>query len=153
MSLVVLHGRGLVPGDVVAEAVVSPEAINGWGAINAKTGVVIESRHPLQGVSLAGKVVVFPGAMGSSGWSGAFHIARINGAEPAAFVFNKMNTKVALGVVVSRVPAVTDLDVDPLTVIQTGDLVRVNGGTGTVEVLERAAGRSASVTNEGICVR
>ena len=121
MGSVVLHGRGLVPGKVVAEAIVSRQAINGWGAINAKTGEVIESRHELHGVSLAGKVVVFPGAKGSSGWSGVFHIARINGAQPAAFVFNKMNTKVALGVIVSRAPAVTDLDVDPLTVIETGD--------------------------------
>ena len=93
----VLHGRGLGAWQVVAEALVSTEAINGWGAINAKTGVVIEPRHELHGVSLAGKVVVFPGAKGSSGWSGVFHIARINGAQPAAFVFNKMNTKVALG--------------------------------------------------------
>ena len=65
------------------------QAINGWGAINAKTGVIIESRHALQGVSLAGKVLVFPGAKGASGWSGQFHIARINQAQPAAFVFNK----------------------------------------------------------------
>jgi len=128
---------------------VSTQAINGWGAINPKTGVVIESRHELHGVSLKDKVVVFPRAKGSSGWSGQFHIARINRANPAAFVFNEMNTKVALGVVVTRVPAVTELDVDPLTVIRTGDLLRVNGSTGTVEVLERAGERSASAADEG----
>ncbi len=145
-----LHGRGLVPGEAVAEAVVSSQAINGWGAINPKTGAVIESRHELHGVSLAGKVVVFPGAKGSSGWSGVFHIARINGVQPAAFVFNKMNTKVALGVIVSRVPAVTDLDGDPLAAIKTGDLVRVDGTTGTVEVLERAGQTERSETTEGV---
>lgn len=150
MSTAVLRGRGLSPGAVVAEAVVSTQAINGWGAINAKTGVVIESRHALQGVSLAGKVLVFPGAKGASGWSGQFHIARINQAQPAAFVFKTMNTKIALGVVVTRIPAVTDLDADPLTAIQTGDLVRVNGDTGTVEVLERAADRTFTSTTEGV---
>jgi predicted aconitase with swiveling domain len=150
MSELTLHGRGLVPGQVVAEAVVSHQAINGWGAINAKTGVIIESRHELQGVSLAGKVVVFPGAKGASGWSGQFHIARVNGAQPAAFIFNKMNTKVALGMVVTRVPAVTDLDADPLSTIQTGDLLRVDGAAGTVEILERAADRVDPATIEGV---
>ena len=61
-----------------------------------------------------------------------------------------MNTKVALGTVVTRIPAVTDLDADPLTAIQTGDLVRVDGAAGTVEILERAADRIDSTTTEGV---
>jgi len=46
---------------------------------------------------------------------------------------------VALGAVVMRVPAVTDLDRDPLEVIETGDWVTVNGDAGTVEVRKREA--------------
>ena len=53
--------------------------------------------------------------------------------------------------VVTRIPAVTDLDADPLTAIQTGDLVRVDGDAGTVEILERAADRTfTSTTTEGV---
>jgi hypothetical protein len=54
-------------------------------------------------------------------------------------VFNETNTKVALGAVVMRVPAVTDLDRDPLDVIETGDWVIVNGDAGTVEVRKRGS--------------
>jgi predicted aconitase with swiveling domain len=45
-----------------------------------------------------------------------------------------MTTKVALGAVVMRVPSVTDLDRDPLDVIETGDWVIVDGDRGIVEV-------------------
>lgn len=132
----VLRGRGLMPGIAEGEALVARKPIAGWGGIDPLTGVVIESRSDLRGESVTGKVLVFPGAKGSSGLSGMFHIARLVGQVPAAMVFNKMNTKIALGVVISRVPAVTDLDADPLDIIRTGDRVRVDGDAGTVEILE-----------------
>jgi predicted aconitase with swiveling domain len=45
-----------------------------------------------------------------------------------------MTTKVALGAVVMRVPSVTDLDENPLDVIQTGDWVIVDADRGVVEI-------------------
>jgi hypothetical protein len=36
-----------------------------------------------------------------------------------------------------RIPAVTELDQDPLEVIRNGDWVRVDGDRGVVEVLRR----------------
>jgi predicted aconitase with swiveling domain len=135
----VLRGRGLGGGVVEAEALVTREAISGWGGVEPREGRIIESRHELVGQSFAGKVLVFPGAKGSSGWSGMFHMARLMGSAPAAMVFTTMNTKIALGVVVSHVPAVTDLDRDPFEVISTGDLIRVDGDRGEV-VITRVAG-------------
>ena len=60
------------------------------------------------------------------------------GVAPKAMVFNIMTTKVALGAVVVRAPAVTDLDRDPLSVIEDGDWVKVDGDNGIVEVTKRA---------------
>lgn len=138
VARVVLHGRGLGGGACEGEALVSQEAISGWGGVDPRTGTVIESRHELAGQSFAGKVLVFPGAKGSSGWSGMFHQARLEGAAPKAMIFNVMNTKIALGVVVTHVPCVTGLDRDPLDVIRTGDWVRVDGDRGVVEIGTRA---------------
>jgi predicted aconitase with swiveling domain len=132
MTPVVLRGRGLVGGVVEGEALVTRDAISGWGGVDPRAGRIIESRHELVGRSFAGKVLVFPTAKGSSGWSGMFHLARLLGTAPAAMVFTTMNTKIALGVVVTHVPAVTDLDGDPLELIRTGDLVRVDGDRGEV---------------------
>jgi predicted aconitase with swiveling domain len=129
-----LRGRGLGGGVAEAEALVTDEAISGWGGVEPRAGRIIESRHELVGQSFAGKVLVFRGAKGSSGWSGMFHMARLMGTAPAALVFTTMNTKIALGVVVTHVPAVTDLDQNPFDAIRTGDRVRVDGDRGEIVV-------------------
>jgi predicted aconitase with swiveling domain len=131
---IVLRGRKVVGGVAEGEALVTREAISGWGGVDPLQGKIIETRHELRGQSFKDKVLVFPGAKGSSGWSVAFHTTRLAGTAPKALVFNETNTKVALGAVVMRVPAVTDLDRDPLEVIATGDWVKVDGDSGTVEV-------------------
>jgi len=129
-----LRGRVVVPGVASARALVSPEPISGWGGVDPRTGTIVETRHPLRGQSFAGKVLVFPGAKGSSGWSAQFHTARVMGMAPAAWLFNQMCTKVALGTVVSHAPAMTDFDLDPLAWIQTGDWVEVDAVKGVVTV-------------------
>ena len=134
---IVLRGRKVVGGIAEGEALVTHQTISGWGGVNPMQGTVIETRHELRGQTFKDKVLVFPGAKGSSGWSVVFHTARLAGTAPKAMVFNEMTTKVALGAVVMRVPSVTDFDRDPLEVIETGDWVTVNGDTGTVEVRKK----------------
>lgn len=130
----ILRGRTVVPGVVDAEALVTHQPISGWGGVDPRTGTIVETRHELRGQSFAGKVLVFPGAKGSSGWSAQFHLARALGTAPAGWLFNRMCTKVALGTVVSHAPAMTDFDIDPLTVIRSGDRVRIDTAAGTVTV-------------------
>jgi predicted aconitase with swiveling domain len=131
---IVLRGRKVVGGRASGAALVTGQTISGWGGVNPMKGVVIETHHELRGQTFKDKVLVFPGAKGSSGWSVAFHLARLAGTAPKALVFNEMTTKVALGAVVMRVPAVTDLDRNPLELIATGDWVIVDGDAGTVEI-------------------
>jgi len=131
---IVIHGRKVVPGVAEGEALVTRERISGWGGVDPRTGTVVETRHELRGMSFAGKVLVFPGAKGSSGWSAQFHVARVMGTAPAAWLFNEMSTKVALGTVVSHAPAMTDFDRDPLELIRTGDWVRVDADAGVVTI-------------------
>ena len=140
---VVLKGRGLVGGVAEGEALVTREAISGWGGVEPRKGRVIESRHELVGQSFAGKVLVFRGAKGSSGWSGMFHMSRLLGSAPAAMVFTTMNTKIALGVVVTRVPALTDLDGDPFALIRTGDWLRVDADRGLLTVTPQGGSGTA----------
>jgi uncharacterized protein len=131
---ITLHGRKVVGGYAEGEALVTHDTISGWGGINPMTGTVIETRHELRGQTFKDKILVFPGAKGSSGWSAAFHVTRITGTAPKALVFNEMTTKIALGAVVMRIPSVTDLDQDPLKLIETGDWVTVDGDRGIVKI-------------------
>ena len=135
---ILIRGRKVVGGVAEGEALVTVERISGWGGVDPRTGTVVETRHELRGVSFAGKVLVFPGAKGSSGWSAQFHVARAMGTAPAAWLFNEMTTKVALGTVVSHAPAMTDFDRDPLALIRTGDWVRVDADAGLVTITPRA---------------
>lgn len=136
-TTIVLHGRCVVPGRSEGEALVTRDRISGWGGIDSRTGTIVETRHELRGVSFAGKVLVFPGAKGSSGWSAAFHLTRTMGTAPAAMLFNEMTTKIALGAVVTRAPAMTDFDRDPLALIDTGDWVAVDADRGVVEIRKK----------------
>jgi hypothetical protein len=138
-QFIVIHGRKVVGGVAEGEALVTDAQISGWGGIDPRTGTIIETRHPLRGVSFAGKVLVFPGAKGSSGWSNQFHLARLMGVAPIAMLFNETTTKVALGAVVVRAPAMTDFDRDPLEVIETGDWVKVDADRGVVEITKKEA--------------
>ena len=133
-QVITLHGRKVVPGVAEGEALVTNDRVSGWGGVDPRTGTIIETRHELRGQSFAGKVLVFPGAKGSSGWSAQFHVARLMGTAPAAWLFNQMTTKVALGTVVSHAPAMTDFDQDPLEVIRTGDWVKVDATNGVVTI-------------------
>jgi predicted aconitase with swiveling domain len=84
------------------------------------------------GQTFKDRILVFPGAKGSSGWASNFQATRLAGSAPKAMVFCKISTKIALGVVVMRVPAVTDLQTDPFELIRTGDQVCVDGDRGLV---------------------
>jgi predicted aconitase with swiveling domain len=139
---IILKGRRVVGGRAEGEALVTHQTVPRWGGVNPVQGVITETRHDLRGVPFRDKILVFRGAKGSSGWSAMYHTARLAGTAPKALIFNEMTTKVALGAVVMRVPAITDLDRDPLEVIETGDWVIVDADQGIVEVRKAAAVRA-----------
>ena len=97
-NVITLHGRKVVGGVAEGEALVTRDTISGWGGVNPMHGTIIETRHELRGVSFKDKVLVCPGAKGSSGWSAVFHTCRLAGTAPKAMIFNEMTTKIALGV-------------------------------------------------------
>ena len=132
----ILRGRVVVPGLAEGTALVTTEPISGWGGIDPAKGAIIEPRHELCGACFTGKVLVFPSAKGSSGWAGFFQATRLNGTAPLAMVITKVSAKSALGAVVTRVPTLTDLDDDPVELINTGDFVRVDANTGQLEVYQ-----------------
>lgn len=138
VALAQLRGRGIVAGVVEGEALVSHETISGFGGIDPSKGTIIEPRHELFGVCFTDKILIFPGAKGSSGWSGFFQSTRLMGTAPRAMVFNVMTTKAVLGAIVTRIPTVVECAPDPVATIETGDRVRVDGDRGVVTILRRA---------------
>lgn len=129
-----LTGRVLVAGTVEAPSLRCTAPISGWGGIDPRTGVITEIIHPQRGESFAGRVLVIPGAKGSSGWSGQFHLAKMMGTAPAAIITSKVNSKLAVGLVALAVPAILVDDLSPFPA--DGSRIAIRDG-GAIEVLSQ----------------
>lgn len=137
MMNIIIRGRKIVGGCAEGEALVTKETLSGFGGIDKATGMVIDKRHELYGKSVAGKILVLPGAKGSSSFSVFCHTIRLNGVAPRAVLYNVTTSKMALGAVVMHAPAMTDFDLDPLAMIESGDWVRIDADHGIVEVRKK----------------
>ncbi|RME82343.1 MAG: DUF126 domain-containing protein [Caldilineae bacterium] len=120
----VLHGRVIRPGRAEGEALVSPAPIGFLGGVDPDTGVVLEPGHPLQGQSIAGKVLVFPHGKGST--VGSYTILRLarSGAAPVAMINASSEAITAVGAIIADIPMVDQIDIGQ---IKSGDRVRVEG--------------------------
>lgn len=137
MEKITLHGRRVYKGNVKGEALVSHEGISTYRSINLETGEITARGHDLQGKVIKGKVLVFPFAKGSSAWGNNLHEMAHCGATPLAMLVTNGDTRSAVGAVCGKVPCMTDFDVDPTTVIETGDWVEVNADEGIVVVTKK----------------
>ena len=131
----VIRGRGALGGVAEGPAMISRQTITGWGGIDIHTGVVVEPGHPLEGRSIKDSVLILDGSKGSNGWSVFFHAAQVSGCGPAALIFPRLDSRTAVTAAVLNVPTVTDLMDDIFDLVRPGDLLRVDGGGGTIEIV------------------
>jgi predicted aconitase with swiveling domain len=124
-----LQGRIIKHGYCEGSALVSPEPLSFFGGVDATTGVVVEPGHPLQGQSIAGRVLVFPTAKGST--VGSYSLYRLKKAKlaPVGIVNAESESIVAVGAIIADIPMVDHIDI---TQIQTGDRVTLDGARVTV---------------------
>jgi len=132
-----LKGRRVVGGVAEGEAVVSPEPISFFGGVDAKTGKIIERTHPLEGMAIAGKVLVFPRGKGSTVGSYTLYALAKNEVAPAAIINVETEPIIVVGCVLAGIPLVDKLERNPLQVIKTGDFIRVLADKGLIEVSKR----------------
>jgi len=125
-----LEGRIIKAGSAEGLALVSTQAIGFLGGVDPETGVVIEAGHPLEGESIAGRVLVFPTGKGSTVGSYTLYRMARAGTAPAAILNVESEAIVAVGAIIGDIPMVDRVDISR---IRSGDRVRVAGGCITVE--------------------
>jgi predicted aconitase with swiveling domain len=125
-----MKGRMISPGKAEGEAIVSKEPIGFYGGIDAKTGIVIEKGHELEGKCVKGKILVFPQGKGSTVGSYVIYGLKKNGVAPAAIVNKETETIVATGVILAGIPCVDKIDIEK---IKTGDKLIVDADQAKVE--------------------
>ncbi len=133
--MIKLRAHSVSRGKAKGEALVTMQPISFLGSIDTKTGIVIEKGHELEGKSIKGKVLVFPGGKGSTVGSYAIYQLRKNGAAPVAMINVKAEPIVAVGAIISEIPLVDGVEKNPLAAIKTGDKVLVDAIVGSVEIL------------------
>ncbi len=127
-----MKGRMISPGKVEGEAIVSSEPIGFYGGIDAKTGIVIEKGHELEGKCVKDKILVFPYGKGSTVGSDVIYGLKMKGVAPKAIINKETETIVATGVILAGIPCVDKIDIEN---IKTGDKLRVDADNGIVEKL------------------
>jgi predicted aconitase with swiveling domain len=133
MRKIRIYGRKEFGGCVEAEALVSPKPLQGFANVNPQRGCSTERNHPLFKVPYTGKVLVYPSPRGSGGFA-AFGIGP---KKPAAFLHTVASPLSVACALAAHVPSMTDFDTDPLSVIETGDMVLVNADEGYIEITKK----------------
>ena len=126
-----LEGRKIYKGVAEAEAIVTKDAISFYGGVDPENGEIVEAGHELEGVSITGKVLVFPTGKGSTVGSYTMYRMSKNNTAPVAIVNEQIDTIIAVGCIISEIPCVDKIKINN---IQTGQNVIVDGTRGIVEV-------------------
>jgi predicted aconitase with swiveling domain len=124
-----LKGRIIYKGKAEAEALVTSMPISFYGGVDPNTGVIIVKGHELQGVSIKGKVLVFPQGKGSTVGSYTLYRLKKNGVAPAAMINKETETIVAVGAIISEIPFVDKVD---LSKFKTGSKVSIEDNSLTI---------------------
>jgi len=118
MSEQVFAVRWVVEGQAAGEVLASRTALSFWGGVDPAAGIVLDRQHDLCGRCVTGRVLVLPGARGSSSSSAVMLEMIRQGTAPAAIVSVSAEPILVSGSIIGRhlygrwVPVAT---VDPET--------------------------------------
>ena len=130
----ILTGRKIYGGKVSGEALVTTQGISFFGGVDPESGVVVEKGHALEGLSISGKILVFPTGKGSTvGSYTLYRLKKVNKA-PAAILNRECETITAVGCIIAEIPCIDQVSIDQ---IETGARLFVDGDTGTIEVPQK----------------
>ena len=128
--------KGILPGKAKGRALVLRDPISFQGEIDEEGNIVVRG-HAYVGESVAGKVLIYPEAKGSSGGCMMLRLLAKRGKKPAAIVNTRnLDPNLVEGAILADVPMLCFPQRDPYEIISTGDLVEVDGETGLLTKLD-----------------
>lgn len=97
----IVQGRAVVAGAAQGDLLVSGEALSLWGGYDARSGEIIDRRHPLSGQVASGKILALPASRGSSTTTAVLLEAVRSGSAPAALITRGVDSFFALASLVA----------------------------------------------------
>jgi phosphomecalonate degydratase small subunit len=126
---VIFRGRGIAKGQASGKLLISPEPISFLSGVDPETGVIVEKGHPLEGQSMAGRVIAFDHGKGSTVGSYVLYALSRNGHAPAAIINTDAEPIIIVGAIMGGIPMIDTIGV-PLLHLRNGAMATVNGDTG-----------------------
>lgn len=140
MNKMVIKGKSIIGGISKGKALISKNPFMFAHGVEPKSGKIIDKKLPLCGKKMKNTVFIFPHGKGSTTGSMWFlETIRCNNA-PAAIINQETEMVIATGAILGdflyhkKIPIIDRPDNDPLLLIENGDLVRVNGDKGLIEI-------------------
>jgi predicted aconitase with swiveling domain len=127
-----------VSGAAAGEALVTSEPLSFWGGYDFATGTIIDTHHPLTGVTAAGRILAVPFTKGSSTTTAVLLEAVRAGTAPAAILTTGVDTFFALASIVAGIMygksfPVVALTADDFSSLASGEFVAI-AEDGTIKV-------------------
>ncbi len=127
--------RVLSEGKARGKALLSSEPLSFLGGVDPKTGIIVDSRHPLKGKSIKDKVLIIPGGKGSTVGSYVIYQLTKNKKAPAAIICMEAEPIIATGAIIAGIPLVDKPEEDVMKVIRESMEIEVDGYAGIIKIL------------------
>lgn len=122
--------RAYAGGEAEGEALVLTAPLSFWGGLDAQTGAIVDRSHPQCGACATGRILVMPGARGSSSSSSVLAEAIRLGTGPRGVVLGAPDPILTVGAIVARslYGLACPIVVCPIEGIASGDRLRIRAG-------------------------
>ena len=135
MSRIIRGHPGIGSGIIEGEAIVAKDNFSARYDLDLKTGRFSRPAHKLFSESFADRIIVLDIAKGGVASAWMLHVLMSGPHRPKALLLNSANPIMAQGASFGAMPLVDRFETDITDVVRTGDRLRVDPASGTVEVL------------------
>ncbi|MFH1432641.1 MAG: DUF126 domain-containing protein [archaeon] len=127
-----IKARTISTGIATGVVLISHDPISFFGGVDPGTGIIVEKGHALEGISISGKILLFPKGKGSTVGSYTLYRLKKNNKAPLAIINKECEAIVAVGAIISEIPAIDKLEKDPYEILKDGMIVTVDAKKGVL---------------------
>lgn len=135
MDSKIIKCRKISKGIAKGEVIITRESLSFLGGVDPDEGIVVDAKHELHGIKIAGKVLVMPSGKGSTVGSYVIYQMAKNKTAPVAIVAVEAEPIIATGAIMAGIPMVDQPEDDILNLLRDGDLVEINADSGILKIL------------------
>jgi predicted aconitase with swiveling domain len=130
-------GRSVVDGTGKGIALVTNQPLSFFGEVDPSTGNIVSQNSDIKGECISGRVLIFPHGRGSTVGSYVIYALKENGTAPCAIINEETEIIIAAGCSLANIPLVDRINDFTTSIVRSGDIVKVDGNNGWIEIERR----------------